>query len=144
MRCKKSSRSGRLANSLRRGVDVQAFNAQTVRGHDDDRRRAGRPHRWPGDLHLVKPRALLRRTRPAIEAPRRHTERRGDITPSVALSLPLPTVLNRLLAECARVPPSHAAAIAILPRSGLLELNDCLIHQLLLVSGTVDHSLAFD
>ena len=92
----RSSHGGRATSSqqpqqLRRGVDVQVFNAQTVRGHDDDRRRAARPHRWPGDLHLVKPRALLRRTPPAIEAPRRHTERRGDITPSVALSLPLPT-----------------------------------------------------
>ena len=104
-----TSHGGRATSSqqppqLRRSVDVQAFNAQPVRGHDDDRRRAGRPHRWPGDLHLVKPRALLRRTRPAIEAPRRHTERRGDTTPSVALSLPLPTVLNRLLLECSEGP----------------------------------------
>ena len=73
-----------------------------------------------------------------------HTERRCDITESVALPLPpRPTILDGLLLECARVTPSHAAAVPILPCSGFPEVNDCLIPQLLLVSGTVDYSLRF-
>jgi hypothetical protein len=85
----------------------------------------------------------FRLLRPPVQTPRRHAERRRDVTHALARSPSHEAVRDGLLPQRWRVPPANVTSSTVLSRRRLLKSNEVSIHQSLLVVRTVNHSLVF-